>query len=373
MRDVSQHILFLATEYDAPGMHPYAINIINSLWQAGDHVLIVTRYGAESEVFPDIPDDSITWIDYPAGKVQRAMFRYFPKRLNRAIDQVLDTRDIGLIYSLTGELVLAPSIRRLQARVPVLYTVHDAVYHDYKFNSPVAWLKDRLIIALPQQQLFNRTLNKVTNSHEQLDYITRHYPGHQVSYVPFPTLVNPAIDKGGLQVEELKHVADGYILFFGTVQHYKGVHLLCEAYRTHPELQSRALVIAGKGDLHFDGHVDGHDVIHINRFIDDSELRDLFTRAAVVVYPYTSATQSGVTSIAAYFGRTMVLSDLPFFTQTCSGAPGVEFFPSGDSKALAAAISRCLDSSASTTALYDQLYSPEALRAALEEAIGKML
>lgn len=373
MRTASQHILFLATEYDAPGMHPYAVNIINSLWQAGDHVLIVTRYGVEAKAFTDIPDNDITWIDYPAAKLQRAMFRYFPKRLNRAIDWVLDTCDIGLIYSLTGELVLAPSIRRLQARVPVLYTVHDAVYHDYKFNSPLAWLKDRLIIALPQQRLFNHTLNKVTNSHEQLDYITRHYPGHRVSYVPFPSLVNAAIANGERQVDELKGVGDGYILFFGTVQFYKGVHVLTEAYRTHPELQSRPLVIAGKGDFRFDGPVNGLDVIHINRFIDDSELRDLFTRAGVVVYPYISATQSGVTSIAAYFGRPMVLSDLPFFTHTCSGAAGVEFFPSGDSDALAASVSRVLASSATTTALYDRLYSPETLRAGLEKAISKLL
>ncbi|MBR5726990.1 MAG: glycosyltransferase family 4 protein [Muribaculaceae bacterium] len=373
MRTASQHILFLATEYDAPGMHPYAINIINSLWTAGDHVIIVTRYGVEAGAFPGIPDDSITWIDYPAGKLQRALFRYFPKRLNQAIDRVLDTCGIGLIYSLTGELVLAPTIRRLQARVPVLYTVHDAVYHDYKFKSPIAWLKDRLIIALPQQRLFNHTLNKVTNSREQLDYITRHYPGHQVSYVPFPTLVNDAIAKGGQQVEELKGVEDGFILFFGTVQRYKGVHLLCEAYRSHPELHSRALVIAGKGDFYFDGETDGRDVIHINRFIDDSELRDLFSRAAVVVYPYTSATQSGVTSIAAYFGRPMVLSDLPFFTETCEGNEGVFFFPNGDVDALAAAIVEALESSASTTALYERNYSLEALRAALEEAVGRML
>ena len=373
MRNASRHILFLATEYDAPGMHPYAINIINSLWQPGDHVMIVTRHGVEAQAFPEIPADSITWIDYPAGKVQRAVFRYFPKRLNQAIDRVLDTCGISLIYSLTGELVLAPTIHRLQTRVPVLYTVHDAVYHDYKFNSLAEWLKDRMIIAWPQQRLFNRTLNKVTNSREQLDYISRHYPGHQVSYVPFPTLVNDAIAKGGRQVEELKVVEDGYILFFGTVQHYKGVHLLGEAYSSHPELQKRALVIAGKGDLHLDQSADGLHVIHINRYIDDSELRDLFTRAGVIVYPYTSATQSGVTSIAAYFGRPMVLSDLPFFTQTCSGAAGVEFFPSGDSAALAVAINRAVDSSASTTALYDQLYSPEALRSALSSIISKVL
>lgn len=373
MRSASKHILFLATEYDAPGMHPYAINIINSLWQPGDHVMIVTRHGVEAQAFPEIPADSITWIDYPAGKVQRAVFRYFPKRLNHAIDRVLDTCGISLIYSLTGELVLAPVIKRLQRKLPVLYTVHDAVYHDYKFSSPAAWLKDRMIIAWPQQRLFKHTRNKVTNSCEQLDYITRYYQNHNVHYVPFPTLVNDAIAKGVRQVEELKDAGDGYILFFGTVQRYKGVHLLCEAYRSHPELHSRPLVIAGKGDFYFDGETDGLDVIHINRFIDDSEVRDLFTRAAVVVYPYTSATQSGVTSIAAYFGRPMVLSDLPFFTQTCQGAEGVFFFPNGNADAIAAAIVEALDSQASTTALYEQLYSSEALRTALEEVVDQML
>ena len=354
-------------------MRPYARNIINALWNEGDHVLIVTRYGADDQAFPAIPADNITWIDYPSGKISRAIFRYSPKRLNAAIDRVLDSREISLIYSLTGELVLAPVIKRLQRMVPLLYTVHDAVYHDYKFSSPVKWLKDRLIIAWPQQWLFRNTVNKVTNSQEQVGYITRRYPGHRVHYVPFPTLVNDAIINGHQQVAELKDVADGYIMFFGMVQLYKGVHLLYNAYQSHPELQERPLVIAGKGDLYFDCEPDGRQVIHINRFIDDAELRDLFTRAAVVVYPYTSATQSGVTSIASYFGRPIVLSDLPYFTQTCQGATGVEFFPSGDGEALVAAISQALASPASTTALYKRIYSPEALNAALEAVIGEML
>ena len=52
MRDASRHILFLATEYDAPGMRPYARNIINTMWQAGDYVIIVTRYGPDNQAFP---------------------------------------------------------------------------------------------------------------------------------------------------------------------------------------------------------------------------------------------------------------------------------------------------------------------------------
>ena len=61
------------------------------------------------------------------------------------------------------------------------------------------------------------------------------------------------------------------------------------------------------------------------RFIKDSEVRDLFSRAAVVVYPYISATQSGVTSIASYFDKPMVLSDLPFWLAQFSVAPPSSF------------------------------------------------
>ena len=114
-------------------------------------------------------------------------------------------------------------------------------------------------------------------------------------------------------------------------------------------------------------------VTFINRFIDDSEVRDLFGRAALVVYPYISATQSGVTSIASYFGKPMVLSDLPFFKQTCEGSEGVEFFTSGDRQALASALSRALQGELATThGLYDREYAPQAMQAALNSIINSI-
>jgi hypothetical protein len=65
----------------------------------------------------------------------------------------------------------------------------------------------------------------------------------------------------------------------------------------------------------------------------------------------------------------MVLSDLPFFKQACEGIKGVEFFPSGDSLELIAAIDRALMSTDSTRPLYERLYAPEAMLAALEGVI----
>ena len=373
MIEASRHILFLATEFDAPGMHPYAINIINAMWQPGDHVLIVTRYGIDNEAFPQIPAESITWIDYPTGKVGKALFRFRPTSVLRAIDSLVEKEDISLIYSLTEEIILADSIRLLQRRIPVLYTVHDATFHDYKAANPLRWLKNHLIIARPQRVMLSRTINQVTNSRAQQEYILQHYPDHQVHYAPFPTLVNEAIARGGKQVQELQDVADGYILFFGTLHLYKGVHLLYDAYLSHPELQSHPLVIAGTREIYFARQHDEQGVTFINRFIDDSEVRDLFGRAALVAYPYISATQSGVTSIASYFGKPMVLSDLPFFKQTCEGCEGVEFFTNGDRQALASALDRALQGElASTRSLYDREYAPQAMRDALDSIINSI-
>ena len=254
--------------------------------------------------------------------------------------------------------------------VPVLYTIHDATGHDSKFEGVATWLKHKILIHHPQQRLIKNTTLQITNSLEQQRQIKMRYPYHKVHYAPFPSLVAQDIIDGNVDVPELKGAGDGYILFFGNLQLYKGVHLLYDAYLSSPALQQRPLVIAGSGYIYFkrNDHEPGN-VMFINRFIDDSELKSLFTRAAMVVYPYISARQSGVTSIASYFDKPMVVSDLPFFKQTCEGCDGIIFFPSGDSEALADAISHSLQAASGTRHLYDREYAPHALRAALEEFI----
>ena len=375
MRNDNKHILFLATEFDAPGMRPYARAIINAMWKTGDHVLIVTRYGTDLEGLDKVAPESITWIDYPTSKPRRAVFRYWPTQVNKVIDHFVTTQGISIVYSLTGELILARCIQRLQRTVPVLYTVHDAVFHDYKFSTLTRWLKDKFIIEWPQRYLFKHARHMVTNSHEQLQYIGQHYPGHETYYAPFPTLVNNTIATGGQEVPELQAIdtSNGYILFFGTIHLYKGVHLLYETYRTRRELQEVPLVIAGTGNIYFERGNDEKNVVFINRFIDDSELRDLFSRAATVVYPYISATQSGVTSIAAFFDKPMVLSDLPFFKQVCEDHNGVKFFTTGNDEALADAILRSLHSPTSTREIYEQNYSPQAMKSALDSIVNSIL
>ncbi len=373
MRNANKHILFLVTEFDAPGMRPYARNIINTTWQMGDRVLVVSRRQNDSQAFPGISASSITWIDYPNRKWDKLVFRFRPTAVLNAIDDIIERHNIDIIYSLTEELILARHIQRLCRRIPVLYTVHDACFHDSKFSSLGTWLKHRFIIARPQRQMLEHTCHQVTNSRDQQELIQGRFPNHDVHYAPFPTLVTDVIAQGNCRVPELSDIDGGYILFFGNVQLYKGVHMLYDVYLSHPELRRIPLVIAGSGDIYFKRSAEEQNVIFINRFIDDNEVADLFNRAAVVVYPYISATQSGVTSIASYFGKPMVLSDLPFFRQTCDGYDGIQFFPTGDTNALTQAIVHSLQAGASTRPLYDNCYTTEALRTTLATILNDVI
>ena len=123
------------------------------------------------------------------------------------------------------------------------------------------------------------------------------------STAPWPQQVFLAVrDRIAYNIKE-------YILFFGTVDKYKGVDLLVDAY-CNLTCKSLKLVIAGRG---FDIETHNENIIRINRFIEDEEVAYLFKKAKFIVYPYRSATMSGVLSLAYYFNKKVLASTIPFF------------------------------------------------------------
>lgn len=87
------------------------------------------------------------------------------------------------------------------------------------------------------------------------------------------------------------------------------VDLLVDAY-CNLTCKSLKLVIAGRG---FDIETHNENIIRINRFIEDEEVAYLFKKAKFIVYPYRSATMSGVLSLAYYFNKKVLASTIPFF------------------------------------------------------------
>jgi D-inositol-3-phosphate glycosyltransferase len=109
-----------------------------------------------------------------------------------------------------------------------------------------------------------------------------------------------------------------YILFFGFIREYKGLDLLLKAFADGRLVNSNfKLIVAGEfycdPKPYYDlikEHQLENKVILSSDFIPDSEVLDYFCAADLVVQPYKSATQSGVTQIAYHFNKPMIITDV---------------------------------------------------------------
>ncbi|MDP4224224.1 MAG: glycosyltransferase [Bacteroidota bacterium] len=109
-----------------------------------------------------------------------------------------------------------------------------------------------------------------------------------------------------------------YLLFFGFIRNYKGLDLLLKAF-TNKRLRNRKvkLIVAGEfyeSEVPYktiirEGGIED-DVIFFDHFIRDEDVRFFFSGADLVVQPYKSATQSGVTQIAFQFEVPMLVTDV---------------------------------------------------------------
>ncbi|MCX6281121.1 MAG: glycosyltransferase [Bacteroidetes bacterium] len=109
-----------------------------------------------------------------------------------------------------------------------------------------------------------------------------------------------------------------YALFFGFIRDYKGLDLLLEAFGTET-LKNSGIKLLVAGEFYCDPSPYNQiikdrkledSVIMSNDFIPDSKVVDYFCSADVIVQPYKSATQSGVTQIAYHFDKPMIITDV---------------------------------------------------------------
>lgn len=109
---------------------------------------------------------------------------------------------------------------------------------------------------------------------------------------------------------------EDYMLFFGLIRDYKGLDLLLRALACGKMRSSGAkLIVAGEfygnsekyyaleKELGLQGRI-----VWFPEFIADDKVRHFFNIADIVVQPYKSATQSGITQIAYHFCKPMVVT-----------------------------------------------------------------
>lgn len=102
------------------------------------------------------------------------------------------------------------------------------------------------------------------------------------------------------------------VLFFGFIRKYKGLDLLLEAMARTPDIH---VLVAGEcyeDWAFYQQIIDRHglsDRLYLhNDFIPAEQVRVFFSAADLVVQPYRSATQSGISQIAYHFEQPMVVT-----------------------------------------------------------------
>ena len=314
------------------GMGPYVSEIVNTFSPEDDVYFFFHDY--EDDFFKKNVKEELHWksVFYKqANSVKNKLMDLITNRssYDSLLLKICRERQIQLVHYING----IPSIRMQRkyegVGITLLSTVHDLQPHEAK----KAWYK------MLRQNIMYKRLNDnlqeakylVTNSMEQYHHLKTQYPEKEVTFHSFPSLVTKEIVNGHDVPEELKNLDKPYILFFGRIEEYKGIHLLYKAFVESPELNENfALVIAGSGQIGFERATDEKNVMMLNRYIKDSEVASLYQDAHCVVYPYISATQSGVLSLAFYYQTPVLASDVPFFKSIIEPTGTGLLFKNGD-------------------------------------------
>lgn len=111
-----------------------------------------------------------------------------------------------------------------------------------------------------------------------------------------------------------------YSLFFGIIRDYKGLDILLDAWKLlkdSGDTVKRKLIVAGEFYYNKDKYIAQienlglrEDVIVYDYFIKDEDVRYYFCASDVLIQPYRSATQSGVTQIAYNFEIPMIVTNV---------------------------------------------------------------
>ncbi|MTH18079.1 glycosyltransferase [Flavobacterium sp. LC2016-01] len=359
-------ILYICSEFYA-GMMPFGANIVNTMEESEHDIFAVFVSSPQCDYKTAILNSeskNYIFINTPMNKFGRGNFRLFAFPVIKVINKICKENKIDVIHLLTEDGSLAFYLKFLLRKSKVYYTVHDLIQHESKPKNFIKKLIHYLLVEKRAQYLRDNIENLVTCSKNQLNELVKKYEKKAVFYHSFPSLVTSSIKNGNKTVAEVKGIKD-YILFFGRIELYKGIHILYNEYCKNQKIFNKPLVIAGSGDLYFQRiRNKEEDIVFINRYIEDEELNDLFSNAYCVIYPYISATQSGVLSLAYYYNKPIIVSNVPFFRECIVDEDSVCFFDPTKPETLTESFSKIKD----IKEIENNYYDPKELRLQLEKS-----
>ncbi|PSH03954.1 MAG: hypothetical protein CXZ00_09045 [Acidobacteria bacterium] len=152
----------------------------------------------------------------------------------------------------------------------------------------------------------------------------------------------------------LKETSDGEqqtVLFFGSIEPYKGLDNLIEAFALLPRhlRDNTRLLIAGKPGIDMTSIRERARALGVDqrirwelRYLSEQEVPQFFDEATLVALPYTDIDQSGVLMTALAFEKPLVASSIGGIAETIRDGVHGRLTPPDDVTALAAALESVL-------------------------------
>lgn len=224
---------------------------------------------------------------------------------------------------------LAPALGTIAriSRTTVIGLVHNLIPHEHK----------------PGDKLFARYFCKSADSFVALSESVRESIREMAPDKPSALCPHPLYDNFGTHIskeEACKALGldshDKIFLSFGLIRDYKGLDWLLQAFASLKDRKGVKLVVAG--EFYSDGEkyhriardlgID-NEVIWHTEFVPDSKVKYYFCAADLIVQPYKSATQSGITQIAYHFEKPMLVTRVGGLAETVpDGKAGYAVNPS---------------------------------------------
>lgn len=193
--------------------------------------------------------------------------------------------------------------------VKVIAITHNVIPHESHFY-------DKILT----RYFVNACDGFITLAKSVLDDLSQFTENTNKKFIP-----HPIYDIFGSKAEKSESIRflnlkedDRHLLFFGLIRHYKGLDTLLKAMAIQKvrELNLKLLIA---GEFYEDKNLYetiinennlNNNVIIADKFIPGEDVKHFFAVADMVVQPYHTATQSGVTQIAYHFERPMLVTNV---------------------------------------------------------------
>ncbi|MEI6880510.1 MAG: glycosyltransferase [Bacteroidota bacterium] len=152
------------------------------------------------------------------------------------------------------------------------------------------------------------------------EQVSQLQPNKPRAYVPHPMydMFGEKLLKTKAKEELELDINTNYLLFFGFIRKYKGLQLLLESFADE-RLKELPLKLIIAGEFYEDRKPYDEMIsrlglesrlVLVTDFIPNNEVNMYFSAADMVVQTYLNATQSGVTQIAYYYDKPMLVTDV---------------------------------------------------------------